>query len=101
VCTDWRPVLTIDFVKPQGKPELPPMEVKVEEFIAVKGIKALGNQLTAKRIKNIELKEALPYDPPKPPVLEEIEVQPEDEQPEEESADNETNGGESQTRLDF
>jgi len=101
VCTDWRPVLTIDFVKPQGKPELPPMEVKVEEFIAVKGIKALGNQLTAKRIKNIELKEALPYDPPKPPVLEEIEVQPEDEQPEEESADNETNGGESQTQLDF
>ena len=101
VCTDWRPVLTIDFVKPQGKPELPPMEVKVEEFIAVKGIKALGNQLTAKRIKNIELKEALPYEPPKPPVLEEIEVQPEDEQPEEESADNETNGGESQTRLDF
>jgi len=101
VCTDWRPVLTIDFVKPQGKPELPPMEVKVEEFIAVKGIKALGNQLTAKRIKNIELKEALPYEPPKPPVLEEIEVQPEDEQPEEESADNETNGGESQTRLDL
>ncbi len=101
VCTDWRPVLTIDFVKPQGKPELPPMEVKVEEFIAVKGIKALGNQLTAKRIKNIELKEALPYEPPKPPVLEEIEVQPEDEQPEEESADNKTNGGESQTRLDF
>ena len=101
VCTDWRPVLTIDFVKPQGKPELPPMEVKVEEFIAVKGIKALGNQLTAKRIKNIELKEALPYEPPKPPVLEEIEVQPEDELPEEESADNETNGGESQTRLDF
>ena len=101
VCTDWRPVLTIDFVKPQGKPELPPMEVKVEEFIAVKGIKALGNQLTAKRIKNIELKEALPYEPPKPPVLEDIEVQPEDEQPEEESADNETNGGESQTRLDF
>jgi topoisomerase-4 subunit A len=101
VCTDWRPVLTIDFVKPQGKPELPPMEVKVEEFIAVKGIKALGNQLTAKRIKNIELKEALPYEPPKPPVLEEIEVQPEDEQHEEESADNETNGGESQTRLDF
>ncbi|MGA0415955.1 MAG: DNA gyrase/topoisomerase IV subunit A, partial [Flavobacteriaceae bacterium] len=101
VCTDWRPVLTIDFVKPQGKPELPPMEVKVEEFIAVKGIKALGNQLTSKRIKNIELKEALPYEPPKPPVLEEIEVQPEDEQHEEESADNETNGGESQTRLDF
>ncbi len=101
VCSDWRPVLTIDFVKPQGKPELPPMEVKVEEFIAVKGIKALGNQLTAKRIKNIELKEALPYEPPKPPVLEEIEVQPEDEQPEEESADNKTNGGESQTRLDF
>jgi topoisomerase-4 subunit A len=71
--TDWRPLITVNFVKPRDKDPIPPMEVNAEEFIAVKGFKALGNQLTQQKIKNIVLKEALPYDDNEGPV-EEIEV---------------------------
>ena len=34
-----------------------PLEINAEEFISVKGFKALGNQLTDKKIKLIELKD--------------------------------------------
>jgi topoisomerase-4 subunit A len=71
--TDWRPLITVNFVKTRDKDPIPPMEVNAEEFIAVKGFKALGNQLTQQKIKNIVLKEALPYDDNEGPV-EEIEV---------------------------
>jgi topoisomerase-4 subunit A len=71
--TDWRPLITVNFVKPRDKDPIPPMEVNAEEFIAVKGFKALGNQLTQQKIKNIVLKEALPYEDNEGPV-EEIEV---------------------------
>ncbi|MDA9596907.1 DNA gyrase/topoisomerase IV subunit A [Flavobacteriaceae bacterium] len=71
--TDWRPLITVNFVKPRDKDPIPPMEVNAEEFIAVKGFKALGNQLTQQKIKNIVLKEALPYDDNEGPV-EEIEI---------------------------
>lgn len=60
--TEWRPVLKIIFEKPRGKDQPAPLEINAEEFISVKGFKALGNQLTDKKIKRIELKEALPYD---------------------------------------
>jgi topoisomerase-4 subunit A len=60
--TDWRPLITVNFVKPRDKDPIPPMEINAEEFITVKGFKALGNQLSQQKIKNIELKEALPYD---------------------------------------
>jgi topoisomerase-4 subunit A len=66
--TDWRPLITVNFVKPRDKDPIPPMEVNAEEFIAVKGFKALGNQLTQQKIKNIVLKEALPYDDNEGPV---------------------------------
>ena len=54
------------------------MEINTEEFIAIKGFKALGNQLSQKKIKNIELKEALPYDDEEK-SLEEIEVNDQEE----------------------
>ena len=60
--TDWRPVLKIIFEKPSGKKPLTALEVNAEEFISVKGFKALGNQLTDKKIKKVELKEALEYE---------------------------------------
>ena len=60
--TEWRPVLKIIFEKPRGKDQPAPLEINAEEFISVKGFKALGNQLTDKKVKRIELKEALPYD---------------------------------------
>jgi topoisomerase IV subunit A len=51
---------------------------KVEQFIAVKGIKALGNQLTADKIKQVNLLNPLPYEEPEEEVPEEMEVSGED-----------------------
>ena len=47
--------------------------VDLEQFIAVKGIKALGNQLTTDKVKQINLLDPLPYEE----ILEEPEAQPE------------------------
>tara|TARA_B100001769_G_scaffold76314_1_gene57512 strand:- start:177 stop:2774 length:2598 start_codon:yes stop_codon:yes gene_type:complete len=63
VSTVARPVLEINFSK-QKRGEDPPKPVLInaDEFIAVKGIKAIGNQLTDKKIKSVRLKESLPFD---------------------------------------
>jgi len=90
---EWRPLLEVNLEKPRGKDPLPPMEINAEEFIAVKGFKALGNQLTDKKIKSVTLKEALPYETPKEEPIEEIEVN------EEETLNG--NGEASQIRLDI
>jgi len=74
VSTDWRPMLEIEFVKPRGKDPKPNLEVNIEEFIAVKGIKALGNQLTPDKVKNINILESLPYEEPEKQEPEDIEV---------------------------
>ena len=60
--TEWRPVLKIEFEKPRGKDVPAPLLVNAEEFISVKGFKALGNQLTDKKIKSVSLEEALPHE---------------------------------------
>ncbi len=62
--TDWRPVVDIEFAKQRGKPQKPNQKVDLEEFIAIKGIKALGNQLTAEKVKNIHVLDPLPYEEP-------------------------------------
>ncbi|UII79701.1 DNA gyrase/topoisomerase IV subunit A [Flagellimonas sp. CMM7] len=74
VSTDWRPVIEIEFSKPRGKDAKPNQQVDVEDFISVKGIKALGNQLTAEKVKNINALESLPFEEPKETVPEEMEV---------------------------
>ncbi|WP_108246109.1 DNA gyrase/topoisomerase IV subunit A [Muricauda brasiliensis] len=74
VSTDWRPMLEIEFIKPRGKEAKPNLEVNVEEFISVKGIKALGNQLTPDKVKNINVLESLPYEEPEEQEPEDIEV---------------------------
>lgn len=61
ISTDWRPVVELEFVKPRGKEAKPNQKVDVEDFIAVKGIKALGNQLTAEKVKNVNSLNSLPY----------------------------------------
>ena len=76
--TDWRPIIRVNFVKPRDKDPIPPIKVNAEEFIAVKGFKAHGNQLSQKKIKNIELIEALRYDDDEKSV-EEIEVNDQEE----------------------
>ena len=72
--TEWRPVLKAVFEKPRGKDAISPMEINVEEFISVKGIGAMGNQLTDKKIKTIDLKKALPFTPPEAEKITDIEV---------------------------
>lgn len=74
VATDWRPLVEIEFPKPRGKEPKESEEVDLEDFIAVKGIKALGNQLTTEKVKNINRLDPLPYTPPVPEKAEDIEV---------------------------
>ena len=61
VSTDWRPQAEIIFLKEKGKKRNTEI-INLEEFIAIKGIKALGNKLTAKKVKEINLIDSLPYD---------------------------------------
>ena len=88
--SDWRPIIEIEFIKPREKDVIPSLEINVEEFITIKGFKALGNQITAKKIKSITLKDVLPFEE-ETKVLEEIEVTDQEE----------VNGGQPQTKLDF
>ncbi len=74
VSTDWRPMAEVEFTKERGKDRKDNMEVNLEEFIAIKGIGALGNQLTKEKINQVSLLESLPYDAPEEVPAEEIEV---------------------------
>ncbi|MEL0275190.1 MAG: DNA gyrase subunit A, partial [Flavobacteriaceae bacterium] len=74
ISTEWRPVIEIEFVKPRGASPYPNKVINVEDFIGVKGYKAMGNQLTDKKIKNIILKESLPYEALEAPPIDQVEV---------------------------
>nr|WP_294935614.1 DNA gyrase/topoisomerase IV subunit A [uncultured Flavobacterium sp.] len=73
VSTDWRPVAELIFAKSKGV-QKENQTIDMEQFIAVKGIKALGNQLTADKLKQVNLLESLPYEEPEEVVPEELEV---------------------------
>jgi len=60
VAMDYRPMAEIIFSKRSLENEI----LNFEEFIAIKGIKALGNQLTNEKIKLINLLDPLPYEAP-------------------------------------
>jgi topoisomerase-4 subunit A len=77
VSTDWKPMAEVVFAKVKGE-QKETMQVNMEEFIAVKGIKALGNQLTTDKVKQVNLLEPLPYEEPVPEIPEEMEVEGED-----------------------
>ena len=74
VSTDYKPVAEIVFTKLKGKDQRPNEEVNIEEFIAVKGIKALGNQLTTYKVKQLNLMESLPHEEPEEVAAEDMEV---------------------------
>jgi topoisomerase-4 subunit A len=73
VSTDYRPVAELIFNKIKGI-QKDNMTVDIESFIAVKGFKALGNQLTTDKVKQVNLLESLPYEAPEEVIPEEIEV---------------------------
>jgi len=87
VSTDWKPIADIEFTKERGKDRKDNLEVNLEEFIAVKGITALGNQLTKDKINQISLLEPLPYDAPEEMPAEDIEVVDETDVSEETNSD--------------
>ena len=57
IVTDFRPRAEIIF----SKRSIEKIELNFEEFITIKGIKALGNQLTSEKIRTVNLLESLPY----------------------------------------
>ena len=73
VSTDYRPVAEVIFAKVKGV-QKDNQTIDLEDFIAVKGIKAIGNQLTGDKLKQINLLEPLPYEPPVEEIPEEMEV---------------------------
>jgi topoisomerase-4 subunit A len=73
VATDYRPVAELVFPKIKGV-QKENQTVDIESFIAVKGFKALGNQLTTDKLKQVNLLESLPYEAPEEVIPEEIEV---------------------------
>ena len=74
VSTDWRPVVELEYSKPRGKDAKPNLSVDIADFISIKGIKALGNQLTSEKVKNINVMESLPFEEPEEQEANEIEV---------------------------
>ncbi|RKR12899.1 topoisomerase-4 subunit A [Maribacter vaceletii] len=79
ISTDWRPMVELEFVKPRGKDPKPNVTINLEEFISIKGIKALGNQLTSDKVKNVNSLEALPYQEEEETPINELEVVEEQE----------------------
>lgn len=73
VSTDYRPVAELIFPKIKGV-QKETMTVDIESFITVKGFKALGNQLTTDKLKQINLLESLPYEIPVEVIPEDLEV---------------------------
>lgn len=61
VSTDWRPVAEVVFAKVKGIQKENQI-IDLEQFISVKGIKALGNQLTTDKLKQVNLLDPLPYE---------------------------------------
>nr|WP_315011460.1 DNA gyrase/topoisomerase IV subunit A [uncultured Capnocytophaga sp.] len=95
VSADWRPMAEVVFTKEKGK-EKENLTVNLEEFISVKGIKALGNQLTTDKVKTVNTLESLPYEEPQ-------EEEPVEDLGDEEivppTSENESDG--TQTELEF
>tara|TARA_B100002052_G_scaffold59469_1_gene52444 strand:- start:5356 stop:7944 length:2589 start_codon:yes stop_codon:yes gene_type:complete len=94
VSYDWKPVIE---VITKSKKEIEKNNINLFEFISVKGIKALGNQLVSKEVKEINLLDPIPYEPE---IKEINQIEVIDEQID--NDDNISNEGESsQIELDF
>lgn len=74
IFTDYRPVAEVVFVKKRGQDRQDNLIVDLEEFISIKGITALGNQLTKDKVLEINALEPLPYEKPEEKKPEDIDV---------------------------
>ena len=74
VSTDWRPVAKLSFAKERNKDRRADQEIDIEKFISIKGVSALGNQLTKYKINQIDLIDSLPYTAPEKTPADDIVV---------------------------
>lgn len=74
VSTDWKPMAEVELTKERGKDRKDNLLISLEEFITIKGITALGNQLTKEKVNQINLLDPLPYEAPEEIHANEIEV---------------------------
>jgi topoisomerase-4 subunit A len=74
VFTDYRPVAELVFTKERGKDRKDNLVIDLENFIALKGIGALGNQLTKYKILEINTLAPLPFELPEQTPTAAIEV---------------------------
>ncbi|OOV16287.1 DNA gyrase/topoisomerase IV subunit A [Flavobacterium sp. LM4] len=77
VSTDYRPVAQLVFAKVKGI-QKEDLHIDIEDFIAVKGFKALGNQLTTDKLRQVNLLDPLPYEEPVEEVPEKPEISDDD-----------------------
>ncbi len=74
IFTDYRPQAEVVFAKKRGQERKENLVIDVADFIAVKGISAMGNQLTKDKVLEINTLDPLPYTVPELPTPTEIEV---------------------------
>ena len=74
VSTDWKPVAEIEYKKERGKDRKENETINLEDFISIKGISALGNQLTKDKINQVNLLDPIPYEAPEEVNAVDIEV---------------------------
>jgi len=89
VFTDYRPVAEVVFGKKRGHERQENWEVDLEAFISIKGISAMGNQLTKDKVLEINALSPLPYEAPEPVATEQIDVVDEERVSSEEDASKE------------
>ncbi|HET8838076.1 MAG TPA: DNA gyrase/topoisomerase IV subunit A [Flavobacteriaceae bacterium] len=94
VSTDYLPRVELVYTKKRGKDQRENEEINIAEFIAIKGIKALGNQLTSEKVKQINLLEPLPYEAPEEIHADDVEVVDEEVLSESDSKENTTKASE-------
>ena len=78
VSTDYRPVAELIFTKVKGV-QKETQSIDIESYIAVKGFKALGNQLTTDKLKQVNLLQPLHYEIPVAVVIERAPIEDIDE----------------------
>ena len=73
--TDHRPVFEIEFAKTRGKNPKSSHQISFEDFISVKGIKAIGNKVTSLKVKQFNVLNPLPYKKTTEKTPDDIEVE--------------------------
>lgn len=92
--TDYRPVVEIVFAKKRGQERKANLNIDLEQFISVKGIGALGNQVSKDKVLEIKILDPLPFEEPEKKEISEIDVvEEEDINPLEDSSENDEEMG--------